>query len=117
MVVRIRLARCGGRHNPHYRINVANSFNKRDGRHIERLGNYSPIPDKNGCKTVQLNFDRVKYWLGVGAQPTETVSSLLYMAGLLPPKPRLIKWKEGSGSGSRETKKEAALEEGINKVE
>ena len=95
MVVRIRLARCGGRYKPHYRINVANSFHKRDGRHIERLGHFSPLPDSNGNKMVSLSFERVKYWLSVGAQPTETVQSILYMAGLLPPKPRLVKWKDG----------------------
>lgn len=87
MVVRIRLSRFGGRYNPSYYINVANSFNKRDGKYIERLGHYCAIPDKRGVKTVNLNFQRTKYWLSVGAQPTDTVAGLLSKAGLYPKKP------------------------------
>lgn len=99
MVVKIRLARCGQTHLPHYRINVANSFNKRDGRFIEKLGHYCPIPDKYGCKIVTLDYERTKYWLSVGAQPTDTVASLLFMAGLLPPRPKLVKWKNQESKG------------------
>jgi small subunit ribosomal protein S16 len=77
MPVRIRLARLGCRHNPHYHIRVANSWAKRDGRYIEELGQYGPNPDENGVKRVILDFARIKYWLSVGAQPTDTVASLL----------------------------------------
>lgn len=77
MPVRIRLARHGCRHSPLYHINVANSWAKRDGKFIERLGEYSPFPDDADIKRVALNFDRVKYWLSVGAQPTSTVARLL----------------------------------------
>lgn len=88
MPVKIRLARIGCRHNPHYRINVANSWAKRDGRHIEKLGEYHAIPDEFGVKRVLLDFARTKYWLSVGAQPTETVARLLGKAGILPSIPR-----------------------------
>lgn len=77
MTVKIRLARIGGRHNPLYRINVANSYAKRDGRHIEALGEYCAFPDSLGVKHISLNFERTRYWLSVGAQPTDTVARLL----------------------------------------
>lgn len=76
MTVRIRLARFGLIHQPRYRIVVANSFCKRDGKHIEWIGSYNPFPDHSGCKLVQLNMNRAKYWLGVGAQPSDTVYRL-----------------------------------------
>lgn len=77
MTVKIRLSRLGCRHRPHYRITVANSWAKRDGRHIEHIGSYNPVPEADtGNKHVLLNFDRARYWLSVGAQPTEIVSRL-----------------------------------------
>lgn len=86
MTVRIRLARFGCRHDPHYRINVANSWCKRDGRFIEVLGEYHPKPDADGAKRITLNFARAKYWLSVGAQPSDTVALLF---GKVPPAARL----------------------------
>jgi small subunit ribosomal protein S16 len=77
MPVKIRLARHGCRHRPFYHINVANSWAKRDGKYIERLGDYDPFPNEGRIKRVNLNFERVKYWLSVGAQPTDVVARLL----------------------------------------
>lgn len=76
MSVKIRFARFGLKHQPRYRIVVANSFDKRDGRHIEWIGSYNPFPDKMNMKLCQLDFERAKYWLGVGAEPTEPVQKL-----------------------------------------
>ena len=77
MTVKIRFARFGLKHQPRYRIFVANSFDKRDGRHIEWIGSYNPFPDaKEKAKLCQLDFERARYWLGVGAQPTEPVQRL-----------------------------------------
>lgn len=77
-VLKIRLAREGQRHHPSYRINVALAGWRRDGRHIENLGKYEPIPDaQDGMKHIQLNFERVKYWLAKGAQPSPRVAWLL----------------------------------------
>ena len=77
MTVKIRFARFGLKHQPRYRIVVANSFDKRDGRNIEWIGSFNPFPDpKNSSKLCQLDFERAKYWLGVGAQPTEPVQRL-----------------------------------------
>jgi small subunit ribosomal protein S16 len=77
MAVRIRLQRIGRRNLPLYRIVAANEKTRRDGRYLERLGNYNPIPDPQGKKHITLNFERVKYWVGVGAQPSDTVARLL----------------------------------------
>ena len=86
-VVRLRLQRFGRRHRPYYRIVAADSRCKRDGKHLEILGTYDPIPHK-GVKDVRLKVDRVQYWLSVGAQPSNTVGRLLGMSGVIPEYPR-----------------------------
>lgn len=78
MAVKIRLKRLGKIRSPHYRIVVMDSRTKRDGRAIEELGIYHP---KNEPSVIQVKADRVQYWLGVGAQPTERVVSLLKASG------------------------------------
>ncbi|XWS26679.1 hypothetical protein CRYUN_Cryun26dG0051200 [Craigia yunnanensis] len=85
MVVRIRLSRFGCKNKPFYRVMVANSRSPRDGKHLEVLGYDNPLPD--GGKRMGLNFERVKYWLSVGAQPSEPVQRILFRAGVLPPPP------------------------------
>ncbi|KAL1922836.1 uncharacterized protein VTP21DRAFT_9212 [Calcarisporiella thermophila] len=89
MVVRIRFARIGGRRNlPHFNIVVANNRARRDAKPLETLGSYSPVPDQQGIKHVRLNMDRTRYWVSVGAQPSESVARLLAKAGILPTPPR-----------------------------
>ncbi len=78
MAVRIRLKRIGAKNAPAYRIVVADSRSPRDGRFIEELGYYDP---KKKADTFRLDLERVKYWLNKGAQPTETVASLIEKAG------------------------------------
>ncbi|QLG74869.1 hypothetical protein HG535_0H01960 [Zygotorulaspora mrakii] len=92
-LVRIRLARFGRTNNPIYNIVVANAHKARDAKPIEVLGVYNPIPKpmtvkqrKSGklpTKDIRLDFDRVKYWIGVGAQPSDTVTKLLKKCGIL----------------------------------
>jgi small subunit ribosomal protein S16 len=77
MVVKIRLARWGARNNPFYGIVIANQRAPRDGKHLERVGTYNPIPDQSKAKIVELNIKRIKYWLSVGAQPTDRVAFIL----------------------------------------
>eukprot|EP00049_Salpingoeca_infusionum_P022318 m.6072 g.6072 ORF g.6072 m.6072 type:complete len:106 (+) comp5125_c0_seq1:335-652(+) len=84
MVVALRLQRFGNRHNPFYRVVVTAARSKRDGKFIERVGTYNPFPREDGSKVCSLNFDRIKYWLGVGAQPSDRVAKLLGTAGILP---------------------------------
>jgi len=78
VAVKIRLKRMGKIRSPHYRIVVMDSRTKRDGRAIEEIGLYHP---KNDPSVIQVNSERAQYWLGVGAQPTETVVSLLKASG------------------------------------
>jgi small subunit ribosomal protein S16 len=75
-MVSIRLSRGGAKKRPFYHIVVTDSRNRRDGRFIERLGFLNPIAtDKE--EPLRLNLARAKYWLGVGAQPSERVSKLI----------------------------------------
>ncbi|XP_073146549.1 small ribosomal subunit protein bS16m/bS16c [Henckelia pumila] len=101
MVVRLRLSRLGCRNKPFYRVMAADSRSPRDGKHLEVLGYYNPLPGQDGGKRMGLNFDRVKYWLSVGAQPSEPVQHLLFRAGLLPPPPMLAMGRKG---GPRDTR-------------
>jgi small subunit ribosomal protein S16 len=80
MAVKIRLRREGRKKTPMYRIVVADSRSPRDGRFIEILGQYQP---RGGENAIALQADRVNHWLDVGAQPTDTVRSLLRRAGIL----------------------------------
>ncbi|CAG8437511.1 7139_t:CDS:2, partial [Diversispora eburnea] len=66
----MRLARHGIRNRPFYHIVVANAKSPRDGKHIEQVGIYDPIPDANGVKHIEWKENRIKYWLTVGAQPS-----------------------------------------------
>jgi len=81
MAVRIRLKRLGRRNQPMYRIAVADARTPRDGRTIEDIGSYNPL-EKDAAQKVRLDADRVRYWLSVGAQPSEAVAALLKQQGL-----------------------------------
>ena len=81
-MVRIRMARMGRPHRPFYRINAVDSRVKRDGAVIEQLGWYNPMA-KGGEKSLDLNLERIKHWLKVGAQPSETVRDMLAKQGLV----------------------------------
>ena len=78
MAVKIRLKRLGKIRSPHYRIVVMDSRTKRDGRAIEEIGLYQP---KNDPSVIKVDSERAQYWLGVGAQPSETVVSILKRSG------------------------------------
>jgi small subunit ribosomal protein S16 len=78
VAVKIRLKRLGKVHAPYYRIVVADSRTKRDGRVIEEIGLYHPTQDPS---VIEVNSERAQYWLGVGAQPTEQVAALLKLTG------------------------------------
>lgn len=81
MAVKLRLKRMGRTHQSFFRLNAIDSRNQRDGRVLEELGLYDPH-GKTPEAQVRLNEDRIKYWLSVGAQPTETVASLLKKNGI-----------------------------------
>lgn len=78
MAVRIRLKRIGKIHHPIYRVVVADSRKKRDGRVIEEVGKYDPNQEPS---LIVLESERIQYWLGVGAQPSDPVRRLLVLSG------------------------------------
>ncbi|KFK30092.1 hypothetical protein AALP_AA7G215900 [Arabis alpina] len=91
MTVKIRLARFGCKHRPFYRVVAADEKSRRDGKQIEVLGFYDPLIGKDeDAQRISLKFDRIKYWLSVGAQPTDTVENMLFRAGLIPPKSMVV---------------------------
>jgi len=76
--VKIKLMRLGKIRTPHYRIVIADSRSARNSKAIEEIGRYSPASEPS---LIEVNSDRVQYWLGVGAQPTEAVTALLKITG------------------------------------
>ena len=83
MALKIRLARGGSKKRPFYRIVVAEATSPRDGRFVERVGSYNPILAADHAERIVLNSERIKYWMSVGAQPTERVVKFLSKANLM----------------------------------
>lgn len=79
-MVKIRLKRMGANKKPFYRIVVADSRSPRDGRFIEEIGYYNPVSEP---KTIKINEEKALKWLGIGAQPTETVRNLFKNNGVM----------------------------------
>ncbi len=83
MGLKIRLARGGSKKRPYYRIVVADARAPRDGRFIEKVGTYNPMVAKHHVQRVTLVDDRIRYWLGEGAEPTDRVRRFLATANLV----------------------------------
>ena len=79
MAVRIRLKRLGAKKRPFYRVVVADQRSPRDGRFIENIGKYHPLEDPS---VIDIDEERALYWLGVGAQPSNTVRVLMTKTGI-----------------------------------
>ncbi len=73
-MLKIRLQRIGRKHQPYYKIVVADSRSPRDGKYKEKIGTYSPLLPRDSDKRVLIDSERASYWLKCGAQPTERVS-------------------------------------------
>ena len=119
MAMKIRLARGGSKKRPFYAIVAADSRMPRDGRFIEKLGTYNPMLPKDSEERVKMNVERIKYWLGEGAQPTDRVSRMLEAAGELPKKDRSNPKKGTPGKAAQaraeeKAAKAAAAEEAAN---
>ncbi|KAL3574376.1 hypothetical protein D5086_024989 [Populus alba] len=99
MAVKIRLARLGCKNRAFYRIVAADSHTPRDGKHLQVLGFYDPLAAKGDARRLGLNVDLVKYWLSVGAQPTDTVRGILMRAGLVSPPPMVVMGQKKGPSG------------------
>ncbi|RMF83700.1 MAG: 30S ribosomal protein S16 [Planctomycetota bacterium] len=82
MAVRLRLKRMGRRNRAFFRLSAIEGRNPRDGRVLEELGYYDPV-NRNQDQQVRLDTDRIKYWLSVGAVPSDTVRSMLKKHGVL----------------------------------
>ncbi len=80
MAVKIRLKRIGAKKNPYYRVVVADSRYPRDGRFIEEIGTYNPLTDPS---EIKIDSEKAAQWIKNGAQPTETVKSLLKKTGVI----------------------------------
>jgi small subunit ribosomal protein S16 len=105
-MVKIRLTRTGKRNHATYRLGAFDSRTRRDGRSIEILGNYDPhVADK--AARAKFDVERIKYWLSVGAQPSDKVGVLLREAGVEIPKPKKRKRKPAK-TGDGKTKAPAA---------
>ncbi|MBB5722588.1 small subunit ribosomal protein S16 [Loktanella ponticola] len=108
MAMKIRLARGGSKKRPHYSIVAADSRMPRDGRFIEKLGTYNPMLPKDSEDRVKMDIERVKYWLGEGAQVTDRVSRMLEAAGELPKKDRANPKKGTPGKAAQARAEEKA---------
>jgi len=117
MALALRLSRGGRKNLPYFSLVVADKRYARDGRFIEKLGTYNPLLAKDDAKRVQFNEERVKYWLGQGAQPSDRVAIFLGKAGVIPmpakknnPKKALPSEKTKMMLAEREKKKADAAE-------
>jgi len=84
MALKIRLSRGGSKKRPFYRIVVAEAASPRDGRYVERIGHYNPMVAKDNDQRLVVDGERAKYWMGLGAKPTERVQKLLSTLSLTP---------------------------------
>ena len=98
MSVRIRLARGGTKKRPFYRIVATDSRDPRDGRFLEKLGTYNPILPSDSPERVVLREERLRYWLGVGAGPSDRVARFLDSAGITQ---NATRWR-GTGKRAQE---------------
>lgn len=108
MSISIRLSRGGAKKRPYYRIVVANSRSPRDGKYLEQIGTYNPLLAKDSPERVKLIEDRARYWLGVGAQPTDRVARFLDAAGIKERAARVNPKKGEPGEKAKERAEERA---------
>ncbi|XP_018408153.1 PREDICTED: 28S ribosomal protein S16, mitochondrial [Nanorana parkeri] len=117
VVIRMALGGCANR--PFYRIVAAYNKRARDGKHLDKLGTYDPLPNVYNEKLVSLNIERIKYWMASGAQITKPAAKLLGLAGFFPLHPmtitdaeRLRKAKEMAAEQPEENSREDETHQG-----
>ena len=116
MALKIRLARGGAKKRPFYRIVVAEASAPRDGRYVERVGTYNPMVPKDHDQRLVLKNERITYWLGQGAQPTERVQKMLASAGLTEA-PVIREQPKKSAPGKKRAEREATAAEAAAEAE
>ncbi|XP_077429813.1 small ribosomal subunit protein bS16m [Vanacampus margaritifer] len=114
VVIRMALAGHKQANRPFFRIVAALNKRARDGKYIEQLGTYDPLPNTHNEKLVSFNLDRIKYWIGCGAHPTKPVAKLLGLAGFFPLHPMTVTEAERRRAQAAQTEGEA---EKIQKAE
>src|SRR5580698_2463049 len=97
MSTALRFSRGGSKKNPYYRLVATDSRSPRDSKFIEKLGTYNPLLAKTDAKRFTVDAERIKYWLGTGAQPSETVARFLRAAGIINTKPTYVPKAKGTG--------------------
>jgi len=115
-MLKIRMTRRGAKKKPYYQIVVANSRAPRDGKFLEKLGNYDPKLPRDDINRVRLNAERIKFWLSKGAQISDRVAIFMGKAGIIPmperknnPKKGIPKTKMTERKKAREEKAKAAM--------
>lgn len=108
MSVSMRLSRGGSKKRPYYKIVVANSRAPRDGHYLEQVGTYNPLLAKDDANRVKLIEDRARYWLGVGAQPTDRVARFLDKLGIKERQATVNAQKGEPGAKAKERAEERA---------
>lgn len=111
VVIRLALAGHNQSNRPFYRIVAAYNKRARDGKYLEQLGTYDPLPNVYNEKLVSFNFDRIKYWIGCGAHPTKPVAKLLGLSGFFPLHPMTITEAERRRAQAEQTETSTAAEE------
>jgi small subunit ribosomal protein S16 len=115
MATKIRLARAGSKKRPYYRIVVADERAPRDGRFIEKVGTYNPLVAKDSPERLTLKTDRIKYWIGTGATPSDRVEKFLIAANLFERSKQKQKSLDARTKISQEAKKAKEAEEAAKK--
>lgn len=108
MAMKIRLARGGSKKRPFYSIVASDSRMPRDGRFIEKLGTYNPLLPKDSEDRIKMDLERVQYWLGQGAQPTDRIARFLEVAGVKEKSARNNPKKAAPGKKAQERAAEKA---------
>lgn len=108
MAIAMRLSRGGSKKRPYYRIVVADQRAPRDGKYLEQVGSYNPLLAKDSGERVQMNEERVKHWLSVGAQPSDRVARFLDAAGVRERAARNNPKKGEPGDNAKERAEEKA---------
>ena len=111
MAMKIRLARGGSKKRPHYAIVATDSRMPRDGRFLEKLGTYNPLLPRDSEDRIKMDMERVQYWLGQGAQPTDRVARFLEAAGVKDKTERANLKKGEPGKAAKERAEKRAARE------
>src|SRR5690242_11707018 len=108
MAIALRLSRGGAKKRPYYRVVVSDSRSSRDGKYLEQIGTYNPLLAKDDPARVKIDEDRARYWIGVGAQPSDRVARFLDAAGVKERAPRNNPNKAEPGEKAKERAEEKA---------